>query len=125
MRLERRAQWLHSEERRYLHLHARNDARGNMQRRQSHRNEVAGRPSACGRYETNVLRIRDVDITIKASSKEDADKVSSAMTEENLNTHCANHGLAKATMVTAPTVQRAQAFGYCTYTVVSGVGCRV
>jgi len=33
------------------------------------------------------------------------------MTEENLNTHCANHGLAKATMVTAPTVQRAQAFG--------------
>ena len=82
-----------------------------MQRRQFHRNEVAGRPSACGRYETNVLRIRDVDITIKASSKEDADKVSSAMTEENLNTHCANHGLAKATMVTAPTVQRAQAFG--------------
>ena len=53
----------------------------------------------------------NVDITIKASSKEDADKVSSAMTEENLNTHCANHGLAKATMVTAPTVQRAQAFG--------------
>jgi len=51
----------------------------------------------------------NVDITIMASSKKAAEDVSAAMTEEKLNEHCTAHGLAKTTMVMAPTVQRDKA----------------